>query len=66
MAQAEIPTSFICSTNCGGCDNLQPGGSGLSRACSLFSEIDLHNDGDADTDDIFEVCPDLTLTTSST
>ncbi|KAI0561686.1 hypothetical protein FGB62_74g116 [Gracilaria domingensis] len=59
VTQAELAVSFICSSSCGeSCDVIT---GGVSRVCSLFGTINLGVDGNASTDDVIGVCPDLTV-----
>ncbi|KAI0560934.1 hypothetical protein FGB62_96g16 [Gracilaria domingensis] len=59
VTQAELAVSLICSSSCGeSCDVIS---GGESRVCSLFGTINLGVDGDASTDDVIGMCPDLTV-----
>lgn len=65
--QGDREVSFVCSSQCGvGCHLAESSIPGQSRACSLFQPLDLKNDGDPLTDDIFNTCPTLTMDTSTT
>lgn len=62
MGQSTLAVSFVCSRNCGEpCDEKQGGSSTLSNACVLFTPLNLKVDGDPNTDDVFDVCPDVGL-----
>ncbi|PXF47834.1 hypothetical protein BWQ96_02370 [Gracilariopsis chorda] len=59
VPQNSLEVSFVCSRNCGStCTDIR-NSDGESNACALFTPLDLNDDSDPDTDDVLNLCPDV-------